>query len=116
MEYIGEKIYIEEILAEQQVWVARGAHKNIYAQEIENYAFSLPTWSSRDRVDAYLKGSLLFQRFEPHAIPLWEFANAWLSDKMRGISEVQVNPSAKASRVLALTNEEFQEQVEMLNV
>ena len=112
IEYLGERTYLDELDAEKQVWVARGEYRNIYALEIENQAFSVPTWSTRNRVEAYLKSSLLHQRFEPHAIPLWEFANSWLSDQMRGIAEVQVNPCGKASRVLAMTNEEFQQKVE----
>lgn len=111
VEYFGEKTFLEEITDDQAVWVARGVHKNVYAQEIENYAYSLPTWSSRDKIAAFLKTTLLWQQFEPHAIPLKEFANRWLSDQMMGIAEVQVNPSGKTSRVLALTSEEFQAKV-----
>lgn len=115
MEYIGERTYLEELTADRQVWVARGAHKNIYALEIENHAYSVPTWSSRDKVDAFLKNTLLWQQYEPHAIPLKTFADSWLSDWMKGISEVQVNPNGRTSRVLALTSEEFQARVEDLD-
>jgi hypothetical protein len=108
VEYLAEKIFLEEVTTAGEVWVARGPHKNIYAQEIENYAYSLPTWSSRDRIDEYLKVTRLLGKFEPHAIPLDVFANRWLSDQSMAISEVQINPIGKATRVLALTNEEFQ--------
>jgi len=111
IEYLGAKIFLKEILDAGEVWVARGVYKNIFAQEIENYAFSLPAWSSRARVEGYLRISRMVGRFEPRSIPLKEFANRWLSDPMLAISEVQVNPLGTESRVLALTAEEFQDEV-----
>jgi hypothetical protein len=111
IEILGEKIFLEEITTVREVWVARGEHKNIHAQEIENYAYSLPAWSSKDKIDAYLQTTLLWQQFKPHPIPLKEFTDRWLSDQMLAIAEVQINPSGKTSRVLALTSEEFQTKV-----
>jgi len=109
--YLGEKIFLQEILAGGEVWVARGLHKYIYTQEIENYSLSLPAWSTREKIAEFLKITRLGQRFTPRAIPLEDFANRWLSDKMMGIAEVQINPLGTETRVLALTSEEFQAKV-----
>ena len=108
IEYLGEKTFLEEVASAGEVWVARGPNKNIYAQEIENFAYSLPAWSSREKVLAFLQITHLEGRFAPHAIPLEEFTGRWLSDQSLHITEVQVNPSGKSSRVLALTTEEVQ--------
>lgn len=108
IEYIGVKIFFEEAAAAGEIWIAQGIYKNIYAQEIENYAYSLPAWSNRERIDEYLKIKRLGGKFTPHPIPLVVFANTWLSDQSMAISEVQINPNGNAARVLALTNEEFQ--------
>lgn len=113
VEFFGEKTFLEEISDAGQVWVARGPHKNIHAQEIENYAYSLPAWSSADKLAAYLRATLLWKQFEPHAIPLVEFANRWLSDQSLAVAEVQLNPSGHTSRVLALTAEEFKAKVNL---
>ncbi len=108
VEYLGEKIFLQEIGAAGEVWVARGAYKNIYALEIEDAAFSLPVWSNRGRVVAFLQNArLLGPPYEPHAIPLDVFTNAWLSDKAMAIAELQINPDGIATRVLCLTSEEF---------
>ncbi len=106
--YIGEFIFLEEVKALGQVWVARGIHNNIYSLEIDETGFSLPVWSMRERVVEFLKyARLVGQKFEPHAVPLDVFTNAWLSDKMMAISELQINPDGKTTRVLVLSNEEF---------
>ncbi len=108
VEYLGEKIFLQEIGAGGEVWVARGGYRNIYAMEIDNLGFSLPVWSNRERVVAFLQNArLLGPPYEPHAIPLDVFTNAWLSDKMKAIAELQINPDGKATRVLCLTTEEF---------
>jgi len=111
IEYLGAKIFLQEILAAGEIWVARGQYKNIHAQEIENYAYSLPAWSSRARAEGFLRISRMAGRFEPRAIPLDEFAGRWLSDQSLAIAEVQVNPLGTESRILALTAEEFQSKV-----
>jgi hypothetical protein len=76
--------------------------------ELGPEGFSLPIWSNRERVVEYLQNALLVgPEYEPHAVPLNEFTNAWLSDKMMAISELQLNPDGKTTRVLVLTAEEF---------
>jgi hypothetical protein len=107
--FIGEKIFLEEIEAAGEVWVARSIYKNIYAVEIDRTGFSLPVWSKRERAVEFLKNALLVgPKYEPHAISLDVFTKAWLSDKMKNISELQINPTGKTTRVLCLTTEEFQ--------
>ena len=108
IEYLGEKIFLEEIKANGQVWVARSIYKNIYAMEIE-IGVSLPVWSSSQRVEDYLRiKKPIGPTYEPHAVTLDVFTAAWLSDKMMAITELQINPDGKSYRVLALTAEEFQ--------
>jgi hypothetical protein len=108
IEFLGEKIFLEEVEASGQVWVARGTYKNIYALELDRTGLSLPVWSSRERVVAFLKNArLLGPPYEPEAVSLDLFTQAWLSDRLMGISELQINPSGKTSRVLCLTAEEF---------
>lgn len=108
VEYIGEKIFLQEIEAAGQLWVARGAYKNIYAEEIDETGFSLPIWSNRERVVEFLMNArLLGPKYDPHAVELDVFTNAWLSDKMMAISELQINPDGKETRILCLTPEEF---------
>ena len=106
--YLGEKVFLEEIRAAKQVWVARGTYNNIYAMELDRGEISLPIWSSSERVSSFLKHALLVgTKYEPHAVSLEVFTNAWLADKMKGISELQLNPDGKTDRVLAYTTEEF---------
>ena len=107
--YLGEKIFLEEVKDSGQVWVARGVYKNIYALELDETGFSLPVWSNEERVVEFLKNARLFgPKYEPHAVPLDVFTKAWLSDKAMAISEVQINPDGRTTRVLVLTAEEFQ--------
>lgn len=110
IEYIGGIKFLEEVEATGQIWVARGKYNNVYAMELDKTGFSLPVWSNRERVVDYLNAArLIGTKYEPHAVPLDVFANTWLSDKTRDISEVLINPDGKATRVLVYTAEEFQE-------
>ncbi len=108
IEYLGEKIFRNEVEAAGEVWVARGVHKNIYAVEIDRTELSLPVWSSRERVVEFLKNArLLGPKYEPEAVSLDVFTQAWLSDWMMAIAELQINPDGKTTRVLVYTVEEF---------
>ncbi len=108
VEYLGEKIFLLEVEANGEVWVARGVHANVYAEEIGETGFSLPVWSLRERAVEYLRNArLIGPKYEPHAVPLERFTNGWLSDKMMAIAELQINPDGKTSRVLCLSAEEF---------
>lgn len=109
IEYLGEKIFLEEINDSGQVWVARGTHKNIYAMELDRTGLSLPVWSSSERVVDYLNNArLVGPKYEPHAVSLNTFTNAWLSDRMMAINELLINPDGRSTRMLALYPEEFQ--------
>ncbi len=109
IEYIGEKIFLEEIEASGQVWVARSIHKNIYAMELDQRGVSLPVWSSREKVNDFLKNArLIGPKYEPQAVSLDVFTNAWLSNAMMAIIELLINPDGKTTRLLALTSEEFE--------
>jgi hypothetical protein len=106
--YMGEKVFLEEIRATHQVWVAKGTYNNIYSQELVRGEISLPVWSSSERVSSFLKHALLVgTKYEPHVVSLEVFTNAWLSDKMNRITELQLNPDGKSDRVLAYTTDEF---------
>jgi len=106
--YLGEKIFLDEVKATGQVWVARGVNNNIYAVEIDKEGFSLPVWSSGERVAAFLKNArLVGPRLEPHPIPVKTLVKTWLSDRMMAIAELQINPDGMTTRVLILTAEEF---------
>lgn len=108
VEYIKEITFLQEVKTAGEVWVARGVNKNIYALELDATGFSLPVWSNRDRVVEFLKNArLIGSKYEPHAVPLEVLTNAWLSDKMMDISELQLNPDGKTTRVLVVTAEEF---------
>lgn len=108
VEYLGEKVFLEEIKASGQVWVARSVYKNIYSMEIEE-GVSLPVWSSSQRAEAYLRNRRpVGPKYEPHSVTLDVFTVSWLSDQMMAITELQINPDGKSYRVLALTAEEFQ--------
>ena len=108
VEYLGEIVFLQEVIAAGEVWVARGINKNIYSMELDGTGFSLPVWSNRERVVDFLKNArLVGTKYEPHAVPLDVFTNVWLSDKMMDIAELQLNPDGKTTRVLVVTAEEF---------
>lgn len=108
VEYIREMAFLQEVIAAGEVWVARGINKNIYSMELDETGFSLPVWSNRERVVEFLKNArLVGSKYEPHAVPLEVLTNAWLSDKMMAIAELQLNPDGKTTRVLVVTAEEF---------
>ena len=108
VDYMGEIVFLQEVIASGEVWVAMGINKNIYSMELDGTGFSLPVWSNRERVVDFLKNArLVGTKYEPHAVPLDVFTNVWLSDKMMGISELQLNPDGKTTRVLVVTAEEF---------
>ena len=108
VEYIREIAFLQEILASGEVWVAMGINKNIYSMELDETGFSLPVWSNRERVVEFLKNArLVGSKYEPYAVLLEVLTKAWLSDKMMGISELQLNPDGKTTRVLVVTAEEF---------
>ncbi len=110
IEYLGEKIFLEEIEATGQVWVARSVYKNIYSMELDKTGLSLPVWSKRERVVEFLQKALLAgPKYAPDAVDLETFTNAWLSDQTMAITELQLNPDGKSTRVLCLTAEEFKE-------
>jgi hypothetical protein len=109
VQYLAEKIFLNEIEATGQVWIARSIYKNIYAEEFNQAELSLPVWSTRERADSYLKNArLIGPKYEPEAVPLDVFTQAWLSNKAMAIAELQINPDGKASRILCYTAEEFQ--------
>ncbi len=109
IEYLGEKIFLAEVAASGQVWVAENSYHQVYTEEFDRSGFSLPVWSQREKAADYLKRALLVgPKYEPHAVDLEVFTKAWLSDQAKGISELLINPDGKSSRMLALTNEEFQ--------
>jgi hypothetical protein len=106
--YLGEKQFLDEVKATGLVWVARGLHRNVHAVEIDQTGFSLPVWSNRENVVDFLKNArLVGPKLEPHAISLEVFTEAWLSDQMMAIAELQINPDGRTTRVLVLTAEEF---------
>ena len=108
IEYIGERIFLQEVEAAGYVWVARCLHKSIYSLTLGGSGCSLPIWSSRERVAEFLKNArLVGPKFEPYAVPLDVFVTAWLSDKSMAISEVLVNSDGKSTRMLVLSAEEF---------
>ena len=108
VDYMGEIVFLQEVIASGEVWVARGINKNIYSMELDGSGFSLPVWSNEQRVVDFLKNArLVGTKYEPHAVPLDVFTNVWLSDKMMDIAELQLNPDGKTTRVLVVTAEEF---------
>lgn len=108
IEYIKEMAFLQEVRTAGQVWVARSAYENIYSLEIDMTGFSLPVWSNMERVVDYLKNArLVGAKYEPYAVPLDVFTKRWLSDMMMAISELQLNPDGKTTRVLVLSAEEF---------
>ncbi len=108
VEYIKAFAFLQEVNAAGRLWVARSVYKNIYAQEVGDGEYSLPVWSTKERVVEYLKNARpLGPKYEPDEVPLDVFTGAWLSDVRMNISEVQINPDGRSTRVLVLTNEEF---------
>jgi hypothetical protein len=108
IEYLGEKIFYAEIESGGQIWVAKGRYNNIYNVEIDATGVSLPVWSTNQRVLEFLKNArLLGPGYEPYAVTLDIFTNAWLSDASMAIAELQINPDGKSSRVLVLTKAEY---------
>lgn len=108
VEYIREIAFLQEVKTAGQIWVARSIYNNIYSVEIDATGVSLPVWSNRERVDAYLVNArLVGAKYEPYAILLDEFTRRWLSDMTMAIVELQLNPDGKTTRVLVVTAEEF---------
>ncbi len=108
VEYILERAFFQEVKGTGELWVARGAARNIYAVELDEGGFSLPVWSNRERVVEFIRNArLVGPKYEPSAVSLDVFTNAWLSDKMMGIAEVQINPDGKTTMVLVFTADEF---------
>ena len=108
IEYLGEKVFLDEVNATGQIWMARGGYGNIYALQLDREGVSLPVWSSRDKVVAFLAHArLVGTKYEPHAVALELFTKAWLSDQRMRITEMQLNPDGKSPRVLIVTAEEF---------
>lgn len=109
VEYLGEKIFREEIEASGQIWVARSIHNGIYTMERYRTGFSLPVWSSIEKVIDFLKNArLIGPEHEPHAVSLEVFKDRWLSNKSMTITELLLNPDGKTRRMLALYPEELQ--------
>lgn len=108
VEYIKEIAFLQEVNTAGQIWVAKSVNEKIYALEIDKPGFSLPVWSNRERVVDYLKNArLVGTKYEPFAVSLDVFTKRWLSDMTMAISELQLNPDGKTTRVLVLTAEEF---------
>jgi len=108
VEYLGERIFLEESTAAGEIWVARSTLNSIYAVSIDRAGFSLPVWSCSERVVAFLKNArLIGPKYEPHAIALEVFTASWLSDLGKGIVELQINPEGKSARVLVMSPDEF---------
>lgn len=108
VEYLGEKIFLQEIKASGEIWVARSSHRNIYAVPIDHSGFSLPVWSCDWRVAEFLKNArLVGPKYEPNAISLEVFTAAWLSDQGMAIAELQINPDGRSTRVLVITPDEL---------
>ena len=110
VEYIREFAFLQEVNSAGEVWVARSIYKNIYAMELDETGFSLPVWSNMERVVDYLENArLVGAKYRPYAVPLNVFTRRWLSDVTMAISELQINPDGKTTRVLVLTAEEFKD-------
>ena len=108
IEYLGLRIFLEEIKATNQLWVARNCYGLILATAIDSTGFSLPVWSSSRRVGEFLQAArLVGPKYEPHAVPVETFTAAWLSDKGLAIAELQINPDGRSSRALVMDPDEF---------
>ena len=108
VEYLGARIFLDEIGAAGEIWVARSSLNSIYAGSIDRAGFSLPVWSGKERVAEFLKNALLVgPKYEPHPVSLEVFTQGWLSDKGKAIVELQINPDGKSARVLVMSPDEF---------
>ena len=108
LEYLGEKIFLQEVAAVGEVWMVKGINQNVYALELDETGYSLPVWSHRARAVEYLTNArLVGSQYEPFAVPLDVFTQAWLSDKTRDISELLINLDGQSTRALVLTIDEF---------
>lgn len=113
IEYLGLRIFLDEVRATKQVWVARNSHGFLLATEIDRTGFSLHVWSSSRRVVEFLKvARLIGPKYEPLAVSLETLVLTWLSDKGKAIVELQINPDGKTSRVLVVEPEEFRSFLE----
>jgi hypothetical protein len=108
VEYLGARIFLDEIGAAGKIWVARSSLNSIYAVSIDRAGFSLPVWSAKERVAEFLKNALLVgPKYEPHAVALEVFTLEWLSDQGKAIVELQINPDGKSARALVMSPDEF---------
>ena len=113
IEFIGQKIFHQEIQDSGELWVARSEHKNIFAMELDRTGYSLPVWSNSERVMDYLKNARpIGPAYQPYRVSLKVFSEAWLANKSMAINELLINPDGKSSRMLALYPEEFQQEVQ----
>jgi hypothetical protein len=110
LEFPGEKIFLHEVEAIGVVWVAKGINGDIHHLELDDTGYSLPVWSHKDRVISYLHNARLIRStYEPYAVPLDVFMQAWLSNKMLNISELLINLDGLSTRGLVLTLDEFRD-------
>ena len=108
VEYLGARIFLDEIGTAREIWVARSSLNSIYAVSIDRAGFSLPVWSSSGRSAEYLRNArLVGPKYEPHAVSLEAFTAEWLSDQGKAIVELQINPDGKSARVLVMSPDEF---------
>jgi len=108
VEYLGARIFLDEIGAAGEIWVARSSLNSIYAVRIDRTGFSLPVWSGKERVAEFLKNALLVgPKYEPSSVSLEVFTLGWLSDQGKAIVELQINPDGKSARVLIMSPDEF---------
>ena len=108
VEYLGARIFLEELKLTGEIWLAKSSHGSIYAVGIDRTGFSLPVWSGNERVAEFLKNArLVGPKYAPHAVSLGVFTLEWLSDQGKAIVELQINPDGKSTRVLVMSPDEF---------
>ena len=108
VEYLGARIFLEELKLTGEIWLAKSSHGSIYAVGIDRTGFSLPVWSGNERVAEFLKNArLVGPKYAPHAVSLGVFTLEWLSDQGKAIVELQINPDGKSARVLVMSPDEF---------
>jgi len=108
VEYLGARIFLEELKLTGEIWLAKSSHGSIYAVGIDRTGFSLPVWSGNERVAEFLKNArLVGPKYAPHAVSLGVFTQEWLSDQGKAIVELQINPDGKSTRVLVMSPDEF---------